>query len=432
MQTHFSILQLADPKIKEADNILRSCVHCGLCTATCPTFVLLGDELDSPRGRIYLIKDMLENDRIPSSGVIKHLDRCLSCLSCMTTCPSSVHYMHLIDYARVLIEKNGVRSLYDRFMRFLLSSILPRPNLFRVAILLSWMIKPFKPIINKVLDSRFQSILNLVPNQIWPPSQLDRPQVFKAKGRTRARVALLTGCAQKVLSPEINEATVRLLNRHGVEVVITHGMGCCGALTHHMGKERQSLVLAKANIDAWIKEATTGGLDAVVVNTSGCGTTLKDYTWMFRNDPVYAEKADYISKKTLDIAELMLELGLQKPTLQLGEMVTYHSPCSMQHGQKIKNAPQILLKKAGFSVSEVPEGHLCCGSAGTYNILQPEIANRLKQRKLFNIANTYPDIVATGNIGCITQLSDSAGVPVLHTVELLDWATGGPRPKGLD
>jgi glycolate oxidase iron-sulfur subunit len=431
MQTHFTLAQLADPDIKAADGILRSCVHCGFCTATCPTFVLLGDELDSPRGRIYLIKDMLENDRPASARVAKHLDRCLTCLSCMTTCPSGVHYMHLIDHARKRVEETFTRPLLDRGLRWLLALILPVPALFRLAMAGAWLAKPLAPIVGDAFGGRLKAMLTLVPTVIHPPSRIDRPGVYKAEGRVRARVALMTGCAQKVLAPEINEATIRLLTRHGVEVVVARGAGCCGALTHHMGKEAAALASAKANIDAWTEEATLRGLDAVVINASGCGTTVKDYGWMLRGDPAYAARAAHIASITSDITEVMDEIGLADPVIETGQAVTYHSACSMQHGQKIKNTPQDLLRRAGFAVAEVPEGHLCCGSAGTYNILQPDLAGQLKDRKLANIASTRPEIVAAGNIGCMTQLADGAGVPVVHTVELLDWATGGPRPRAL-
>ena len=432
MQTHFSLAQLADPDIKAADAILRSCVHCGFCTATCPTFVLLGDELDSPRGRIYLIKDMLENDRPATARVAKHLDRCLSCLSCMSTCPSGVNYMHLVDHARKRVEETFKRPLLDRGLRALLSKVLPSPILFRAALAGAWLAKPLAPLVGNALGGRLRAMLKLAPNAIQAPSHVDKPQTFPAEGKQRARVALLSGCAQKVLAPSINEATIRLLTRHGVEVVVAEGAGCCGSLNHHMGNEAPALSAAKANIDAWSGEAVLRGLDAVVVNASGCGTTIKDYGWMFREDPSYAAKAAHIASITRDITEVMEEIGIRAPVIETGQAVTYHSACSMQHGQQIKTAPQVLLRQAGFIVKDVPEGHLCCGSAGTYNILQPELAGRLKERKLANIATTHPEIIAAGNIGCMTQLADGAGVPVAHTVELLDWATGGPAPGVLD
>jgi glycolate oxidase iron-sulfur subunit len=427
MQTSFSPAQLADPDTRESEKILRACVHCGFCTATCPTYVLLGDELDSPRGRIYLIKDTLENAKPASERMVTHIDRCLSCLACMTTCPSGVHYMHLVDHARRHIEETYRRPLPDRAERGLLALVLPRPWLFRLLLRGARLARPFA----RLLPGRLGGMLALAPRSLPAGSAVDRPQVFPAEGERRARVALLTGCAQQILAPEINEATVRLLNRHGVEVVIAPGAGCCGALTHHMGKEKQALADARANIDAWTAELERDGLDAVVINASGCGTTVKDYGFMLREDPSYADKAARISGLAKDITELMADLGLNAPVLEPDLEVAYHSACSMQHGQNILLEPRMLLKAAGFEVKEIPEGHICCGSAGTYNLLQPDLAARLRDRKLGNIASVRPDVVATGNIGCMTQLSQDGGPPVVHTVELLDWATGGPRPRAL-
>ena len=428
MQTNFSLAQLADPNIAAANDILRSCVHCGFCTATCPTYVLLGDELDSPRGRIYLIKEMLEGDRPATEKVAKHIDRCLTCLSCMTTCPSGVHYMHLVDHARSHIEKTYRRPFLDRVMRALLANLLPYPNRFRLALIGAWLARPLR----KLLPGRLGAMLALAPKAIPSPSPVDRPQVFPAQGPRRKRVALLSGCAQPVLAPGINEATIRLLTRHGCEVVVAAGASCCGALTHHMGREDSAHALAKSTIAAWTREIEGEGLDAIVINASGCGTTVKDYGFMFREDVAWAEKAARVSDLTKDVTELMTELGLASPAVETGQTVAYHSACSMQHGQKIKTLPQALLTQAGFAVKEVPEGHLCCGSAGTYNMLQPEIATRLRDRKLANIGKTRPDIIAAGNLGCMTQIGSGTGTPIVHTVELLDWATGGPMPQALE
>jgi len=422
MQTNFSLAQLADPDIAVANDILRSCVHCGFCTATCPTYVLLGDELDSPRGRIYLIKEMLEGDRPATEKVAKHIDRCLSCLSCMTTCPSGVHYMHLVDHARSHIEKTYKRPFLDRAMRALLANLLPYPDRFRLALIGAWLARPLR----NVLPGRLGAMLALAPKAIPSPSPVDRPQTFPAQGPRRKRVALLSGCAQPVLSPGINEATIRLLTRHGCEVVVAAGASCCGALTHHMGREDSAHALAKSTIAAWMREIEGEGLDAIVINASGCGTTVKDYGFMFREDADWAEKAARVSALTKDVTELMEELGLASPSVETGQIVAYHSACSMQHGQKIKTLPQALLTQAGFTVKDVPEGHICCGSAGTYNMLQPEIATRLRDRKLANIERTQPDIIAAGNLGCMTQIGSGTDTPIVHTVELLDWATGGP------
>lgn len=427
MRTNFSPAQLEDPGLREAESILRKCVHCGFCTATCPTYVLLGDELDSPRGRIYQIQDVFENDRPADAEFTKHIDRCLSCLSCMTTCPSGVDYVRLIDLARIHVDKTHDRPFADRMLRNLLAWLLPKPGLFRLALVGAWLAKPLAPL----FSGRMRAMLNLAPKKIFGPSQVDKPQVFKADTQKVKRVAMLNGCAQQVLDTAINEATVRLLTRHNVEVAVAEGAGCCGALTLHMGKEEAALQTARANIDAWTREIDGAGLDAVVINASGCGTTVKDYGHMLAQDPVYAEKAARIAAMTRDVTELVDEVGLEASVASDNLKVAYHSACSMQHGQRITDLPKTLLRQAGFSVLDVPESHLCCGSAGTYNILQPEIADKLKVRKVGNIESTAPDIIAAGNIGCMAQIGSGTDIPIVHTVELLDWATGGPKPEKL-
>lgn len=426
MQTNFSEAQLADPDTARSNEILRKCVHCGFCTATCPTYTLLGDELDSPRGRIYLIKQMLEEGRPADKQTVKHVDRCLSCLACMTTCPSGVHYMHLVDHARAHIEATYKRPIAERILRGVLAKVLPNPTLFRLSLLGAKLGKPFQ----RILPGRLKAMVALVPKTIHPPASWDEPQVFPAEGARKMRVALMTGCAQKVLDPSINESTIRLLTRHGAEVVVAQGAGCCGALTHHMGKVSDSHASAAANITAWMKEKRGEGLDAVVINASGCGTTVKDYGHMFRTDDAMAEDAKTISEMTRDVTELLAELGLNETSVPKLR-VAYHAACSLQHGQKITVEPKALLKQAGFTVLEPKEGHLCCGSAGTYNLMQPEIAGQLKDRKLANIEATKPDVISAGNIGCMTQLASGTGVPVVHTAALLDWATGGPKPESL-
>ncbi len=434
MQTSFTLAQLADPDMAESEKILRACVHCGFCTATCPTYVLLGDELDSPRGRIYLIKDMLENDKPASPELVKHVDRCLSCLSCMTTCPSGVHYMHLVDHARKRIEETYQRPRAERWLRDVLAAMLPEPGLFRLGLLGAWFGKPFARLFEGKggLSGRIGAMLRLAPAAIPTPSWMDRPQIFQAEGERRARVALMTGCAQQVLAPSINEATIRLLTRHGVEVVIPHLTGCCGALVHHMGREAEALDAARRNLDGWMRERDLGGLDAIIINASGCGTTVKDYGFMLREDDAYSEPAAAFAAIAKDVSEFLAEeIGLRPASRDLDLAVAYHAACSLQHGQKITAAPKTLLAKAGYTVRDVPEGHLCCGSAGTYNITQPELANRLRDRKVAHIESTSPDVIATGNIGCITQIRSGTAVPIVHTVELLDWATGGPAPAGM-
>ncbi|WP_313350554.1 glycolate oxidase subunit GlcF [Paracoccus sp. (in: a-proteobacteria)] len=427
MQTNFTAEQLADPGTARANEILRSCVHCGFCTATCPTYKVLGDELDSPRGRIYLIKDMLENGKVPDAKTVGHIDRCLSCLSCMTTCPSGVHYMHLVDHAREYIEKNYRRPLGERALRWLLARILPYPGRFRLALLGAKMARPFRRF---VPDARLRAMLDMAPRDIPPPSLNDKPQVFAAQGPRRKRVALLIGCAQRALNTDINDATIRLLRRHGCEVVIPKDLGCCGALTHHMGKTGESHAQAAANIRALAAEIEGEGLDGVVINTSGCGTTVKDYGHMFAGDPLEADAAR-VAALAKDITEVMVDLGLDDaahaPPLRVG----YHAACSLQHGQQIRSAPKDLLARAGFTVLEPKDSHICCGSAGTYNLMQPEISGELKRRKVETLEALTPQVISAGNIGCMMQIGSGTGVPVVHTAELLDWATGGPKPRAL-
>jgi glycolate oxidase iron-sulfur subunit len=435
MKTEFNSAQLADADIAEADKILRACVHCGFCTATCPTYVLLGDELDSPRGRIYLIKEMLEKDRPPTPEVVKHIDRCLSCLACMTTCPSGVNYMHLVDQARVRIEKQYTRPLPERLLRAALAWVLPRPAWFRLSMILARLARPLAGLLptSKAVSAaptlvrRIKAMLALAPASL-PASGPAGGSVFAARGERRGRVALLQGCAQQVLAPRINQAAINLLTRHGIEVVLVRDEQCCGALTHHLGRDGDALARARGNITVWSKEAELNGLDAILVTASGCGTVIKDYGFMLREDRDFAGPAARISALAKDITEYLAGIELQ-PSQRNGDVVVaYHSACSLQHGQKITQAPKELLSNSGFVVKDVPESHLCCGSAGTYNILQPDIADRLRDRKIANIAMLKPDMIAAGNIGCMVQIAGGTSVPVVHTIELLDWATGGPRP----
>ncbi len=433
MQTNFTAEQLRDPDTAASNQVLRNCVHCGLCTATCPTFLLLGDELDSPRGRIYLIKDMLETGRPATEEVVRHVDRCLSCLACMTTCPAGVNYMHLVDHARSYIEQTYRRPWPDRALRAMLGAVLPRPALFRGALLGARVVRPLARMLPDLgrLGRRLRAMLELVPDTVLPPSALAAPQVHPAHGERRARVALLAGCAQQVLAPEINEATIRLLTRIGVEVVVARGAGCCGALTHHMGQHAAAMSSARANIAAWSHEIANGGLDAVVINASGCGTTVKDYGFMFRSEPEpWRGQAIRISELACDISEFLARSGYVPMRDSPGLTVAYHSACSLQHGQQVTAEPKALLRRAGFTVVEPWEAHICCGSAGTYNMLQPEIAARLRERKLGNLRATDADLIAAGNIGCITQLA-GGGLPVVHTIELLDWMAGGPIPSAV-
>jgi glycolate oxidase iron-sulfur subunit len=443
MQTNFTAEQLRDPDTASSNSVLRTCVHCGFCTATCPTFLLLGDELDSPRGRIYLIKDMLETGRPATEDVVRHVDRCLSCLSCMTTCPSGVNYMHLVDHARTYIEQTYRRPLPERLLRSLLGVLLPRPNLLRLALISTRLTRPLGRLIpgQTMMAKRMRAMLALAPAELPSRSPTQTPRIYPAEGPRKARVALLTGCAQQVLMPRINEATIRLLTRLGVEVVVAPGAGCCGALNHHIGQHGRAMALARANIEAWSRAAgpdtpnpdhpNPGNLDAIIINASGCGTTVKDYGFMFRSEPEpWRTKAEKIAELTLDITQFLSRFGYAPTREAPGLTVAYHSACSLQHGQQVTAEPKTLLSRAGFRVVEPREPHICCGSAGTYNLLQPEIAGRLRERKLGNLKATRPDLIAAGNIGCITQLAGDS-LPVVHTVELLDWMAGGPRPPGV-
>jgi glycolate oxidase iron-sulfur subunit len=429
MQTSFTLAQLADPDTVEADKILRKCVHCGMCTATCPTYVLLGDELDSPRGRIYLIKEMLELNRPATAEVVKHIDRCLSCLSCMTTCPSGVHYMHLVDHARVHIEETYVRPPVEGFLRAMLAKIIPHPARFSLALALGFIAKPLAPLFAAFGLKPVAAMLRLAAWPSLPPAQGRR--VFAPEGLRKGRVAMLAGCANPVLRPSINEAAIRLLTRSGIEVVIPADAACCGSLVHHMGREEEALASARNNIDVWAAELQGEGLDAVLITASGCGTTVKDYGFMLRKDPAYADKAERISRLAKDVMEYVAGIAIPVPADSSRLAVAYHSACSLQHGQKIVREPKELLSKFGFVVKDVPEAHLCCGSAGTYNILQSDIALRLRDRKVAGIESVSPDVIAAGNIGCITQIAAGTGIPVVHPIELIDWATGGPMPVGM-
>ena len=423
MQTYFTPEQLADPGIERANQILRSCVHCGFCTATCPSYQVLGDELDSPRGRIYLIKEMLESGRPADARTVKHIDRCLSCLACMTTCPSGVHYMHLIDHARAHVEKTYRRPLMDRLLRWTLAKIVPYPGRFRLAMLGA---KLARPVARFLPDARLRAMVAMAPKTLPPVSRNDDAQTFPAIGERKYRVALQIGCAQRALNTDINDATIRLLRRLGCDVVIPRNLGCCGAMTHHMGRETEAHAQAARNIRAYLSE---GDLDAIIINTSGCGTTVKDYGHMFRTDPL-ADQATKVAGLAKDVTEFLAQIGLPEGALK-GLRVAYHAACSLQHGQKVKSAPKDLLKRVGFEVVEPADSHLCCGSAGTYNLLQPEISAELKARKVRTLEAKSPDLIAAGNIGCMVQIGSGTGVPVVHTVELLDWATGGPKPPAL-
>lgn len=429
MQTHFSPEQLAVPQIAESERIIRKCVHCGFCLATCPTYLELGNELDSPRGRIYLIKDMLESGRPASAETALHIDRCLSCLSCATTCPSGVDYMHLIDRARAHVETTYRRPLTDRWLRALLAAILPYPNRFRIALSAARLARPLAPLLG-LLGASGRRLAAMLRLSAVPAARLSSALPPNLGAPLRGRVAVLKGCAQSVLDPGINQAAENLLARLGVEIARPEGEGCCGSLVHHMGREDEARAFARKNIDVWMREIDNG-LDAILITTSGCGTLVKDYGHLLADDPEYAAKAALVGSRTLDISEYLARLDLP-PAARSGIDVAYHGACSLQHGQKISFEPRSLLERAGYTLREIPEGHICCGSAGTYNILHPEIAGSLRDRKLKNIASTRASVIATGNIGCMTQLRSGTLVPIVHLVELLDWAYGGARPSALN
>ena len=429
MQTSFTEKQLENKENKSSENILRKCVHCGMCNATCPTYAINGNELEGPRGRIYLIKDMLENKKPANKKIAQHIDSCLSCYGCMTTCPSGVNYMHLIDHGRNYVEETYKRPLPDRLFRNILSYILPKPNVFLALALLTKIIKPFSFILPEFL----RNSLNLMPDRI-PSKKIKTQKIYPAAGKkTVARVALLTGCVQRIISPEINESTIRLLNRHNVEVVVIQKIECCGSLNHHLGKKDLAHSSFVKNIELWHEEYLKNGLDAIISNTSGCGTTLKDYGFIFRNDKELKKKAKKISELTKDITEYLDEnLKLKiKPNNEKKYKIAYHSACSMQHGQKVHNQPKNLIEQTGNTVLDIPEGHMCCGSAGTYNILHQKMAKSLLKNKVENIQKISPDFISTGNIGCMTQIGSGTKIPIVHTVEVMDWLTGGPKPYKL-
>jgi glycolate oxidase iron-sulfur subunit len=430
MQTNFTKKQLQDSNISSADGILRKCVHCGFCNATCPTYQIVGDELDGPRGRIYLIKDMLENDKPANEKIAKHIDRCLSCYACMTTCPSGVNYMHLVDHARNHIEKTFVRPFFDRFIRNLLSKILPSPTLFRMAGYSARLFYPFRFLFPK----KIKNMMKYMPNS-FPVSRQENKEIYSSVGKTYARVALLTGCVQRVISPQINDATIDILNRHGVEVIVPKKVDCCGSLNHHLGKEELAHKSFINNINSWFKWYEEKNLDAILVTTSGCGTTLKDYGYIFRDHPdkELRRKAKMVSSLAKDVTEYLgknIKLNYVKKDKKF--TIAYHSACSMQHGQKIHSQPMDLLKKTGNEIVEIPDGHLCCGSAGTYNLLQDEMAAELLKRKVSNIDKVKPDFISTGNIGCMTQISSGTKIPIVHTIEILNWYTGGEKPTAIN
>jgi glycolate oxidase iron-sulfur subunit len=361
---------------------------------------------------------------------VKHIDRCLSCLSCMTTCPSGVNYMHLVDHARAYINDTYQRPLPDRIMRWVLARVLPYPARFRAAIALGRLARPLAGVFRRAAPLRpLAAMLGLIP----PRDAVTPAPAPLRTGVTKGRVILLQGCAEPVLKPAIRAATLRVLARAGYDVVLAKGEGCCGALVHHMGHKDAALDAARHNIAAWTAAEAEGPVAAILITTSGCGTSVKDYGFLLRDDPAYAARAAHFSALARDISEFLGQIDLPAPASSDAPKlrVAYHAACSLQHGQKVIDAPRRLLTEAGYEVVTPAEAHLCCGSAGVYNILQPELADRIGQRKVANIERLGADVIAAGNVGCAVQIGQRTQTPVVHTIELIDWAHGGPRPAQL-
>jgi glycolate oxidase iron-sulfur subunit len=429
MKTSYSHEQLKDPLIAQSEAIMRKCVHCGLCTATCSSYVILGDERASPRGRIYLINKMLEKNEKPSRTTITFLDNCLTCLSCMTTCPSGVDYVHLIDMARAHVNKKAKRQLSTRLTRSLLANLLPHPKRMRIAMIVGRLTRPLASPLKTIGLISMAGMLEALPTKRGRSARYEKRT--QAIGKKIKRVAMLPGCTNDLLRPSINEATVALLSRMGIEVIIPSGLGCCGAIEHHLGEEEKALRSAKRNVDVLSKLHNEQPVDAILVTASGCGSMLKDYAHLLRKEEGYAKRAGDIAHLAKDVTEILDGITMEAPRQWSDIKIAYHAACSLEHGQKVIKEPRSLLAKAGYTVLEIPEGHLCCGSAGTYSLLQPLISKALRTRKLNNIDKIEPDIIASGNIGCINHLATESKTPIVHTIELLNWAYGGACPDEL-
>ena len=418
MRTNFSQAQLADPTLAAAERQLRACVHCGICTATCPTYVLLGDELDGPRGRIQLIQHMLETDSAPSEKVVTHIDRCLSCLACVGACPSGVDYPRLIDAARAHIERKAVRPLAQRLLRKALGTVLSRRWLLRPMIRLARIGAMLAPMLPLELHRPLEVALRL-PR---PPRARTLSKKYNAETKTAKRVALHIGCVQEIIAPRITAATIRVLTRHGFEVTPIHGSGCCGALNHHLGQTAAAGHRATALIDEVAALEGPHPFDAIVTTASGCGAVMLDYEFQTQRPGAKA-----FANRVHDIAGILHGVALRAGQAHKQTRVAYHTACSLTHAMKQAQAAPEILRTLGFDVVE-PRDTLCCGSAGVYNVLEPEIASNLQRRKAATLMATAPQIIATGNIGCLAQIAAAVPVPVVHTIELIDWATGGPSP----
>lgn len=411
MQTRLVASIRSTPQGEEAEAILRKCVHCGFCTATCPTYQLLGDELDSPRGRIYLVKQMLEGGPV-TERTRAHLDRCLTCRACETTCPSGVQYGRLADIGRELIEARAPRGAGDRLLRALLSSVVPRTGLFRFLLGLGRMLRPVLPAaLKEKIPGRAE------PAGAWPAARHER------------RVLALAGCVQPALAPAINAAAARVLDRLGISMLEAPGAGCCGALRFHLNEHEAGRRDMRALIDCWWPLLERGGIEAIAMTASGCGVTVEEYAHVLAHDAEYRHKAARISLLTKDLCEVVVAEArslerLFAPQKRRGR-VAFQSPCSLQHGQKIRGVVEALLERAGYELAPVADAHLCCGSAGTYSILQPQISSRLRADKISALSRENPAVIATANIGCLAHLQAASPVPVRHWIQLLDEALAG-------
>ena len=420
MRTNFTPDQLTEPHLREVQKNLRACVHCGMCTATCPTYVLLGDERDGPRGRIVLMQNMLESGAAPTAETVLHIDRCLSCLACRTACPSSVNYARLIDKARVHIQTTYRRPLGDKFLRWLIATVMPRPALVRAGLFMARLAAPIAFLLPGRLALMAAMGAHAKVQPVEPPLRAILPNA--------RRVALMPGCAQPALAPQIDQAVARVLARRGIELVPLEGAGCCGALVHHLGRSEDAKNWATRAIEAYEHAGGAASFEGVLITATGCSAHLKDLADLFLDDPSWLPRARAFAEATRDFLDLATPRSTEPPR---PTRVAWQVACSLQNGLKLAANGETLLKEAGFETLAIPEGHLCCGSAGSYSILQPEISGRLRARKLGNIAPLNADVIATSNIGCLSHLSGSDAPPIAHLAELLDWAEGGPEPLAL-
>lgn len=407
MQTNLSAAARKLPGADVAERVLRSCVHCGFCNATCPTYQLLGDELDGPRGRIYLMKQMLEGNAVSASTRL-HLDRCLSCRNCETTCPSGVQYHKLLDFSRVAIEQGSPRPLGEVVVRALLRGVLPRPQVFKTLVQLGNAVRPLLP----------ESLSAKLPRRT--PMVRPRPTVRHAR-----TVLMLEGCVQPGLAPNTNAASARVLDRLGISVLTAAEAGCCGAVDFHLDAQEAGRARARRNIDAWwpaIEGADRVKVEAIVITASGCGAFVKEYGFLLRDDPLYAEKAARVSALASDLVEVLRSEALEKLGVRAGKRVAFHCPCTLQHAQKLGGAVEAVLGRLGFELTHVPDAHLCCGSAGTYSLTQPELSHRLRDNKLDALESARPELIVSANIGCQSHLDGAGRTPVRHWIEIVDEA----------